>query len=462
MTNDIDILILSNGPGEVTTWVRPVVEALRQQLGEDRSQVRISVVLSPCPNASGKEAAIAQSYPEVDRVQAAEHFWQFFFWGKTAENWDWRTCGVVVFLGGDQLFPVIIGKRLGYRTVVYAEWDTRWHNRIDRFAVMKSDLRDKAPLKFAYKFTVVGDLMADIRSQDSGVRSQEDKGDTEVGKEKKSSITNCQLPTTNYQELIGLLPGSKAAKLAQGVPLVLAIAEYIHTQRPQTRFVVPVAPTLDVQTLADFANPEKNPIIPLVEGSTAELIAHPSPLNPRCFKSGNPPNALDPSHPSLLLETASGLTIELWTRSPAYDLLSQCCLCLTTVGANTAELGSLAIPMIVLLPTQQLDAMRAWDGIPGLLVNLPLVGTSMAKAINWLVLKRLGLRAWPNIWAKSEIVPELVGKLQPQTVAELVLDYLQHPEKLEQMRSKLRSVRGQAGAAAKIAQIVCEELEVKS
>ena len=73
----VDILILSNGPGEVTTWVRPVVRALRQQLGDDRSQVRISLVLSPCPNATGKEAAIARSYAEVDRVQSAEHFWQF-------------------------------------------------------------------------------------------------------------------------------------------------------------------------------------------------------------------------------------------------------------------------------------------------------------------------------------------------------------------------------------------------
>jgi outer membrane PBP1 activator LpoA protein len=37
----VDILILSNGPGEVTTWVRPVVKALRQELGNDRSLVRI-------------------------------------------------------------------------------------------------------------------------------------------------------------------------------------------------------------------------------------------------------------------------------------------------------------------------------------------------------------------------------------------------------------------------------------
>jgi len=443
--NSIDILILSNGPGEVTTWVRPVVQALRQQLGEDRSQVRISVVLSPCPNASGKEAAIAQSYSEVDRVQAAEHFWQFLLWGKTADNWDWRTRGVVVFLGGDQLFPVIIGTRLGYHTVVYAEWDTRWHRWIDRFAVMKADLIDSAPSKHTHKFAVVGDLMAEAsggaEEQGSrGARVFQDKGDKEdLGSHCVAGVSLVEASGVDKEaeiELIGLLPGSKAAKLAQGVPLMLAIAEYIHSQRPQTHFVIPVAPTLDLQTLADFANPTKNPIIQLVDGSIAELISHSSPI----------------------LKTASGLTVELWTRSPAYELLSQCCLCLTTVGANTAELGSLGVPMIVLLPTQQLDAMRAWDGIPGLLVNLPLVGTSMAKAINWLVLQRLGLRAWPNIWAKSEIVPELVGKLQPQAVAELVLDYLQHPEKLEQMRAKLRSVRGQSGAAAKIAQMVREEL----
>ena len=58
MTSSVDILILSNGPGEVTTWVRPVVKALREQLGHDISQVRISVILSPCPHASGKEARV--------------------------------------------------------------------------------------------------------------------------------------------------------------------------------------------------------------------------------------------------------------------------------------------------------------------------------------------------------------------------------------------------------------------
>ncbi|MFM7366270.1 MAG: lipid-A-disaccharide synthase, partial [Sphaerospermopsis kisseleviana] len=155
----IDILILSNGPGEVTTWVRPVVKALREQLGYDISQVRISVILSPCPHASGKEVSIASSYPEVNRVQAPEHFWQFLLTGKTAENWDWRKKGVVVFLGGDQIFPVIIGKKLGYKTVVYAEWEARWHNFIDCFGVMKPQVIKNVSPQYAHKFTVVGDLM---------------------------------------------------------------------------------------------------------------------------------------------------------------------------------------------------------------------------------------------------------------------------------------------------------------
>lgn len=416
---NFDIVILSNGPGEITTWVRPVVQALRQQLGNDRSKVRISVVLSPCPNATGKEAAIARSYPEVDRVQAAEHFWQFLLQGKTAENWQWRDRGVVVFLGGDQIFPVIIGKRLGYRTVVYAEWETRWHRWIDRFGVMQAKIVP-SDRKFAHKFAVVGDLMVEAGGK---------------------GAMHCALTNEpGGDEIIGLLPGSKAAKLAQGVPLLLAVAEIVKAERPQTRFVIPVAPTLDLETLASFANIQQNPVIEKIGGVTAELIADPALERP-------------------MLKTTSGLCVELWTRSPAYDLLSQCRLCLTTVGANTAELGALAVPMIVLLPTQQLDAMRAWDGLPGILANLPLIGTAMAKAINWTILHLpRRLYAWPNIWAKSEVVPELIGKLEASDIANMVLDFLAHPEKLAQISDRLRSIRGEAGAAQKLATIVGEEL----
>lgn len=423
----VDILILSNGPGEITTWVRPVVQALRQQLGCDRTLVRISVVISPCPNASGSEAAIALSYPEVDRVQAAENFFPFLLSGKTAENWDWRDKGVVLFLGGDQFFTVVIGKRLNYRTVVYAEWEARWLHWIDRFGVMKPDAIASIPKKYADKFTIVGDLMADVGNENLRNAALWAVEEPPAGRRDEPNA-----------ELIGMLPGSKAAKLASGVPLSLAIAEHIHRLRPQTRFVIPVAPTLDLHTLASFADPKKNKVLPLFGNISAELNLAESPF----------------------LLTKNGVRVELYTQFPAYNLLSQCSLCLTTVGANTAELGSLAVPMIVLLPMQQMDAMKTWNGIPGLLANLPLFGSVFATVINWLAFQmRQGkLFAWPNIWAQEEIVPELIGKLEPQALAELVIDYLNHPEKLEEMRERLRAVRGESGAANKLAQLVCEEL----
>lgn len=403
----VDVLILANGPGEVTTWVRPVVRALREQLGTTREQLRISIILSPCPHATGKEAEICKSYVEVDRVQEAKDFWQFLLWGKTAQSWEWHDRGVVLFLGGDSFFTVVIGKRLGYKTVVYAEWETRWHQWIDRFGVMQPQAINP---KFAHKCTVVGDLMLEAAQ----------------GQNRRNVKT----------ELIGILPGSKASKLAQGVPLMLAIAEFISAVRPQTRFVIPLAPTVDLETLANFANPQFNPVIERVGGISAIVTS-------------NPPR----------LKTAEGLEVELWLKSPAYDLLSQCSICLTTVGANTAELGALAVPMIVLLPTQQLDAMRSWDGIPGLLASLPVVGTSMAKLINWSILHLpRRLYAWPNIWAKSEVVPELVGNLQPQEVAAMVVDYLDCPEKLQQISEVLRNIRGESGAAQKLAAVVKAEL----
>ena len=421
----VDILILSNGPGEVTTWVRPVVQALRQIL-VDRTQTRISVILSPCPNATGKEETIALSYPEVDRVQGAEHFSQFLLRGKTADNWDWRPKGVVLFLGGDQFFTVVISKRLGYRSVTYAEWDARWWRWIDRFGVMKPELMKKVPQPYHHKFTVVGDLMADVPR-------------VNPAQPQLLAQSPMQSPTQLPEHLlIGLLPGSKAAKLAQGLPLSLAIADYLHSQKPTTKFVIPVAPTLDLPSLAKFADPQQNPVLKMVNGSPAKLIQQDS----RYF-----------------LQTEQGLLVELQQEYPAHNVLVQCQLCITTVGANTAELASLGVPMIVLIPMQQLDAMRSWDGLPGILVRLPGLGTIFANVINGYILRQGRLFAWPNIWAKTAIVPELVGNLTASQVGDLVIDYLDHPEKLQEMVDRLQQVRGLPGAAMKLAQVVGEEVE---
>jgi lipid-A-disaccharide synthase len=114
--------------------------------------------------------------------------------------------------------------------------------------------------------------------------------------------------------------------------------------------------------------------------------------------------------------------------------------------------------MLVLLPTQKLDAMKAWDGLPGLLANLPGVGSLFAVAINWLILRRRQRFAWPNIWAGEEIVPEWVGKINPGEVAQQAIFWLDHPESLQSIRQRLHRFRGEPGASEELAKIVREIL----
>lgn len=412
----VDVLILTNGPGEVSTWVKPVVQQLRKQ-EPDHGQMRLSVMVSPCPHASGGETDSLKSFPEVDRVQGPTDFFRFLLWGKTADNWDWHSQGVVVFLGGDQLYAVWAANRLGYGATVYAEWEPRWLGWVDRFGMMQGGT--KVAAKYQPKLTVVGDLMADVES-----------------------VASAELPFAPETQLVGLLPGSKPDKLRPGVPLCLAIAQHLHPTHPRVEFIIPVAPTVTPDTLAQYANPRENPTVMVMEGPQAQLVTPDVGLS--------------------YFQIEAGPKVWLWTEFPAHDLLKRCALCVTTVGANTAQLGSLAVPMVVLLPTQQLDVMRTWDGFWGLLCQLPLVGTVLTKVINTVAIQYIQRNqkrfAWPNIWAQAEVVPELLGRITAEEVCDRISTYLNHPEQLETMGRTLRNLRGPSGAAARFAQLILETL----
>lgn len=455
-----DILILSNGPGEITTWVRPVVKQLRHHM----PHARLSLVLSPCSHASGKEAELASQYIGLDRIQRAEHFWPFLLSGKTQERWDWAPFGVVLFLGGDQFFAVRLGHKLGYRVVVYAEWEARWQRWVDAFALRTEKIVTKASPRWHSKMYVVGDLMADaigcaLRPRSvqlpanpapgNTIPASEVQTDLEPIKPKAEASQLSELPPslpwqwqpidshdrTSFQ--IGLLPGSKAAKLSLGLPLMLAVADRLRESLPSVRFAIPVAPTLDLEHLSSYATVSKNWDMASVYGTSAVLE-----------QGGN----------TMQLTTPYGTTVTLWREFPAYELLANCDICLTTVGANTAELGRLGVPMVVLLPTNKLDAMRAWGGLLGLLVRIPGVGQLVARIVNWCALRLIQYFAWPNIWAQEQIVPELRGYLTPESVANEVRDILLDRHRYNQIQERLQEWREEPGAADKIAQLVATQL----
>lgn len=406
-----DLVILSNGPGELSTWVRPVLQALRRRSPFSR----VSILLSPCPHAGGNEQIVAATFPGVDRVLEPQQFFQFLLWGQTPDAWHWHPQGVVVFLGGDQFYAVAIGKRLGYRIVTYAEWTPRWLPWIDYCGVAQPQTLQKVPRRYRSKVTVVGNLMTDIQSSAD------------------SDALLDQLGWAPDTRIVGLLPGSKPAKLRVGVPFCLAVAERLQQHRPQSQFIIPLAPGLSYTTLSRYACASDNPLISTYLGNSATLVQSDQGLPYLC--------------------TPRGTKVWLWLPSPAYDVLMHCQICLTTVGANTAELTALMIPMMVILPTQHLAGAPIGEGLLGVLACLPFVGA----AINRFILPQ-GFKAWPNIWADQEIVPEWVGPVSPELVAHYLQALLASPSRLQAIKAALREVRGEVGAVARFAQLLSETL----
>lgn len=204
----VDVVILTNGPGEVATWVKPVVAKLRRTAQDNDVDMRISVVLAPCPHASGGELQLLQSFEEIDRCQGPEGFFSLLLLGRTQDNWDWRKQGVCIFLGGDQFFTLVLGRRLGYKTLIYAEDAARWPGLVDGYMLRSQEILVGVPQWARSRCQVVGDLFADAVAS--------------------ASCLSPQAQDKQPVPIAGLLPGSKDAKLAIGVPYFMAVANHLH------------------------------------------------------------------------------------------------------------------------------------------------------------------------------------------------------------------------------------------
>jgi lipid A disaccharide synthetase len=411
-------VLVCNGPGELATWVRPLAQHLHRDLPlrplQPQAPIGLQLVLVPCPNATGSEHQVAERMQLFERILPARRFWWLLL--RPRRHGPWPRQGVVVFLGGDQFWTVLLSARLGYRHLTYAEWVARWPRWNDRIAAMGPAAADALAPRWRPRCRVVGDLMADLSEAARAERP---------------------LPEGVW---VALMPGSKRAKLQVGMPFLLEAAERLAALRPGIRFLLPVAPTTSVAELLAYAGPA-NPI-----------AAHYAPTNPQ-LEAG-------PEGPVLC--TAAGTRILLVEQQPAHGVLSQCALALTTVGANTAELGALGVPMIVLVPTQHLHVMQAWDGGLGILARLPILRWLLGAAMTAWRMRHHGFLAWPNISAGRAVVPERVGTITPAEIATEAADWLAHPQRLAGLRDDLRSLRGQPGAVASLAAMVRELLPASS
>ena len=408
------IVLVSNGPGEVATWVHPLATHLHRRLElrpqHSLSPLELRLILVPCPNATGREASLADSWNLFEQVLPARRFWALLV--NPRRYGPWPRCGVVVFLGGDQFWSVLLSARLGYQHLTYAEWVVRWPQWNDRIAAMSTGVRNRLPRQFRDRCVVVGNLIADLSGESRGVDA---------------------LPPGDW---VALLPGSKRAKLSVGIPFLLETVDRLVANRPSCRFLLPVAPTTNLEELQYYASAKNSIASWYRSGITAVDI--PAPDLPDCRR----------------VITNAGTIIHLQESPPAYKQVSQCQLALTTVGANTAELGALGVPMIVIVPTQHLTVMEAWDGWAGLLAHLPGLRSLLGSLLISRHLSRRGMLAWPNIKAGRLVVPERIGAITPGGIADEAARWLGSPDQLAAIRNDLHILRGNTGAVSTLAEEV--------
>jgi hypothetical protein len=329
---------------------------------------------------------------------------------------------------------------------------------VDAYLLHSDEMLSKVPKWARTQCQVVGDLFADaVATSITGLPHWPPLS----GNQSAAMTAEESVP------VVGLLPGSKDAKLAIGVPYFIAVAEHLHQRlEGHVRFVLPLAPTVSLDVLARHADPCLNPLIARFKWAAGNLVLNQSKeIQPDSMKQFEDRGAKE--SPQFLkdgpvgeLLTKGQVHIEIWQQFPPYTVYQQCNLCLTTVGTNTAELGSLGIPMFIVLPTHALEMFKgATGGVVGLLAAVPgWIGDTVAHLVNLALLKTAGFISWPNRWAGEEVVPELIGNIEPVEVAAMAAEYLNAPSRLHSMHQRLISLRqkrpsftGQLGAAHTIA-----------
>lgn len=404
MTVRPSILATVNSPGEVATWLRPVVTALRRQGGDG---FHLTVLITPCVYASGTEERVVRRIPGVDAVLTPRESFRFALFGKRPPQFAPGPAGALLHLGGEFALTARMARRLQYRAFAYSEgyinhapsFDTVFtpypanaRRLIDRGC--KSD-----------QVEVVGNLMVDA---------------AKLGNEQADGVNPSLSPAQlkkdlgidSHHHVVALFPGSRPHEIRRVVPLLLEAAAMIEKDLRDVRFVFSISPFVDEDIVA-----------------AAQKTA--------------------PSRPEHIVT---------W-RGRSTALMGISDLALTIPGSTTAELATWGVPTVVCLPLDR-PAEIPLDGLAGYVDRIPLVGKRLKAAAVLKVAKKTRFVALPNRIAGEALMPELKSEsLQPRDVAQLATEMLRDEARRKRLSERLTEVMGDSGAADAISSRLLRSLQ---
>lgn len=218
-----NVFILSNSPGEISGWVKPVVEEVVRR-GTD---ARITLVAVPCPYASGMELCYGGEIEGVDNAVTFKNLWRSVL--------PCYEKNLVLQLGGDPMWGALLSVRFRCAWMIYTSRPKF------RLMVTHYFLPDaKAAERFAKagvsrdKYTTAGNLILE------SVPAYMDKAEARR-----------QMGLAEGERAITFMPGSRPFEYKEGFPFFCETAEQILSKHSACCVFMPVAPTVDESVLRE-------------------------------------------------------------------------------------------------------------------------------------------------------------------------------------------------------------------
>ncbi|MDR9390991.1 MAG: hypothetical protein RI554_03080 [Trueperaceae bacterium] len=397
---DREVVLVSNGPGELLTWTKPVLDALRAR----DPDVAIRIALIPCQFASGREAEIAATFG-ADAVTTPAQFARSVPTGRAPAGLG-AARGVVLQLGGGVQHAAALAARLGHPLHRYA-FTAHRHRRVVRLYVPDARTARRAVRRGtpAARVEVAGNLVADVLQ------------DTPPA------------PDAGAPHLL-VMPGSRDAFARVLIPLFLAVVDALAPTRPDARFVWPVSRMLSDAAIRDgVAGVEKDVLGGVAGRRNGDVVV-----------------------------TPSGARVEMVPETARHPHLRAADLALTIPGTNTLELGVAGVPALVVLPMNAperipLEGAGHWLGL------LPWIGPPLKRAAVRTFVERLDQPvSLPNRIADDAPFEEVAGLVDACDLARRLDALLADAGDLAHRRARLAATMPRPGAAGIVADRVLAAL----
>jgi len=212
-TNQIDIIIVANSPGELSAQVKPVAEALHKYM----PQARVTLCLTPCQYISGWELKYIKTLKGINNVISANDYKNWIIKNRKP-NVNFSSNGLVLYLGGDLTHAVLIAKKVGFKAMAYIQDFINWKGFYKKFLVpdKKSFKKLAKNEKTAEKMQIIGNLMVDSVQDFHKWRPQ--------------------------KNVITFLPGSRAWQIKHTTPIYEKIIKEIKRRLPEAQFQLVSSP----------------------------------------------------------------------------------------------------------------------------------------------------------------------------------------------------------------------------